>query len=97
MPGRSKGIDSSKVPEDRWKDVTYRRIVLNVCPWEAETNITRLTVGGNNTVTVIDYRTLTGNLLTITLLLSSIISTSGVKFLGLDLNEFYLITPMDRS
>ena len=38
----------------------------------------------------------TAIILTIKLLLNSIISTQGAKFLGLDLNDFYLNTPTDR-
>jgi hypothetical protein len=60
MPGRSEGtdtlffIDRSKVPEDRRKDVTYGKIVCNMRPQKSETNRTRLTFGGNNTMTAID-------------------------------------------
>ena len=44
----------------------------------------------------INCGTPTANLLTVKLLINSIVSTSGVKFLGLDLKDFYLNTPMDR-
>ena len=43
-----------------------------------------------------DCGTPTANLLTIKLLLNSVVSTPGAKFLGLDLKDFYLNTPMDR-
>ena len=101
MPGRSKGtntlyfIDCSKVPEDGWKDVTYGTIVCNVRPQKTETNRTRLTFGGSNCTTAIDCGTPTANLLTVKLLLNSVVSTPGAKFLGLDLKDFYLNTPMD--
>ena len=102
MPGRNNGtntlffIDRNEVPADRWKDVTYGKIVCNVRPQKEETNRTRLTFGGNNTYTEIDYGTPTANLLTAKLLLNSIISTPGAEFLGLDLKDFYLNTPMNR-
>ena len=38
----------------------------------------------------------TANLLTVKMLLNIIVSTSGTKFLGLDLKDFYLSMPMDN-
>ena len=35
-------------------------------------------------------------MLTVKLLFNSVVSTPGAKFLGLDLKDFYLNTPMDR-
>ena len=43
-----------------------------------------------------DCGTPTANLLTVKLLLNSVVSTPGAKFLGLDLKDFYLNTPMDQ-
>jgi hypothetical protein len=37
----------------------------------------------------------TANLLTVKLLLDSVISTANVKFMTLDLKDFYLMTPME--
>ena len=76
MPGRNNGtntlffIDRNEVPADRWKDITYGKIVCNVRPQKEETNRTRLTFGGNNTYTEIDCGTPTANLLTVKLLLA---------------------------
>ena len=102
MPGRNKGtntlffIHKHEVPPERWKDMTYARIVCNVRPQKAETNRTRLTMGGDKINVPMDCGTPTANLLTVKLLLNSIVSTPGAKFLGLDLKDFYLNTPMDR-
>ncbi len=38
----------------------------------------------------------TANLLTIKILINSIISTAGTKFMTMDINDFYLNTPMAR-
>ena len=103
MPGRAKGtntlffIHPNEVPKDRWKDVSYAKIVCNVRPQKAETNRTRLTFGGNNLQTDIDCGTPTADLLTVKLLLNSVISTEGARFMGIDLKDFYLNTPMDRQ
>ena len=76
--------------------MTYARIVCNVRPQKEETNQTRLTMGGDKINISIDCGTPTANLLTVKLLLNSIISTPGAKFLGLDLKDFYLNTPMEQ-
>ena len=46
--------------------------------------------------TAIDCGTPAANLLIVKLLFNSVVSTPGAKFLGLDLKDFYLNTPMDR-
>jgi hypothetical protein len=38
----------------------------------------------------------TADLLTVKLMFNSIISTPGVKFMTIDIKDFYLMTPMDR-
>ena len=43
-----------------------------------------------------DCGTPTADLLTVKLLLNSVISTPGAKFMTLDLKDFYLSTPMER-
>ncbi len=76
------------------KQPTYSRIVCNFCSQKKEQNHTRLTVGGNQ----IDYSgnkfTPTANLTTAKLLINLTISMPGVVFLGIDLANFYLNTPL---
>ena len=43
----------------------------------------------------IDCGTPTASMLTIKLLLNSIISTPGAKFMAIDIKDFYLNTPLD--
>jgi hypothetical protein len=85
-------IRKSQVPKH--KRTTYGRICCNVRLQKEEINRTRLTVGGN----LIDFpgntSTPTADLLTAKLLINSTISTSGAVFLGIDLANFYLNTPM---
>ena len=52
-------------------------------------------MGGDRINVPMDCSTPTANLLTVKLLLNSVVSTPGVKFLGLDLKDFYLNTPME--
>jgi hypothetical protein len=89
-------IEKDEVPWDRKKDVTYGKIVCNVRPQKDEVNRSRLTVGEDRINFEGDCSTPTANLLTVKLLLNSIVSTPGAIFLGLDLKDFYLNTPMDR-
>ena len=81
MPGRVEGTDTiffipkASVPADRWKDVTYGRIVCNIRDNKVETHRTRLTIGGDRINYPEDCGTPTANLLTVKLLLNSVIST----------------------
>jgi hypothetical protein len=43
-----------------------------------------------------DAGTLTANLITVKLLINSIFSTTGAKFMTMDIKDFYLNTPMMR-
>ena len=87
-------IAYTDVPDDRV--CTYGRIVCELRPQKEEKECTRLTVGGN----LIDYpgdtSTETTNLLMAKLLMNSVISTPGAKFMGINIKNFYLNTPMQR-
>ena len=53
MEGSVKGtntilfISKEDLPEARWEDVTYGRIVVNYRPEKSDPNRVRLTIGGN--------------------------------------------------
>jgi hypothetical protein len=85
-------IPKSLVPAH--KRPTYGRICCNYQQQKEEKHHVRLTVGGN----WIDYpgnkSTPMTDLTTAKLLINSTISTPGAKFLGIDLANFYLNTPM---
>ena len=87
-------IPRHKVPKGR--TVTYGRIVCKLRPHKKEVERTRLTVGGN----LIDYpgdvSTKTAGLTTAKLLFNSVVSTPNAKFMGIDVKNFYLNTPMER-
>ena len=100
MPGRNNGTDTiqfierNNVPSQKWKDMTNCRIVCNERPQKLEVNRSRITVDGSRLTSFGDVGTPTADLLTVKLLLNSVVSTPGAKFLGLDLKDFYLNTPM---
>ena len=87
-------IPVTKVPRN--KRPTYARFVYSFRPQKREPYRTCLTVGGN----LIDYL---GNLsmkvadmTTFKILVNSTLSTPGAKWLGLDVKNYYLGTPMDN-
>ena len=103
MPGgRARGTNTlyfvrrDEIPPNRLKDIAHAKIVCNVRPQKAETNRTRLTFAGQNIDSGMDNGTPTADLLTVKLLLNSVISTEGARFMGIDIKNFYLNTPMDR-
>eukprot|EP00804_Cyclotella_cryptica_P028355 CCRYP_016413-RA/>CCRYP_016413-RA protein AED:0.25 eAED:0.25 QI:0/0/0/1/1/1/3/0/885 len=78
------------------KDVTYGRIVANYRPEKDDPYRIRLTVGGNRITYPGDCGTPTADMLTTKILLNSVISTKGARFMTIDIKDFYLNTPMVR-
>ena len=89
-------IHKTSVPQDRWKDVTYGRIVANFRPEKDDPYCIRLTVGGNQINFPGNCSTPTADMITIKILLNSVISTRNAKFMTIDIKDFYLNTPMER-
>ncbi len=88
MPGRNTGTNTSKfihknqVPRERVKDVTYDLITTLIRPEKIdEPNRTRLVAGGNRVHYPGNAGNPTADLLTVKLLVNSIISTAGAKFM----------------
>jgi hypothetical protein len=91
MPGRNEGtntiffIRQDQVPRDRMKDTTYGLITCLVRPEKIdEPNRTRLVAGGDQVHYPGDAGTPTADLLTVKLLINSIISTPGARFMTRD-------------
>lgn len=89
-------IRKEDVPPDRLKDTTYGRFVCTVRPEKDEPNRTRLTLGGNLINYPGDCGTPTADLLLVKILLNSVISTPGARFMTADISNFYLNTPLKR-
>jgi hypothetical protein len=87
-------IRHDAVPKNR--TVTYAHIVCDLRPQKDEVKRTHVTVGGN----LIDYpgevSTDTAGLTTAKLVMNSTISTKGARYMGLDINNFYLNTPINQ-
>ncbi len=71
-------------------------MVVNYSPKKDDPYQTRLTVGGDRINYTGDCGTPTANLLTIKLLLNSVVSTPGARFMTIDIKDFYLNTLMPR-
>ena len=103
IPGVVEGTDTIEfigkgdVPAERFQDCTYVRIVCNERPEKADPNRVRITVGGNQINYPGDCGTPTADLLTVKLLLNSVVSTKGAKFMTMDISNFYLMTPLKRK
>jgi hypothetical protein len=72
----------------------YGWILCNFCPQKKDQNCTRLAVGGNRIGYPDNKSTPTANLTTAKLLINLTISMPGAIFLGINLANFYLNTPL---
>ena len=78
------------------KDITYGKIVCDICNGKVEPNQTRLTLGRDRIHYPGIWGTPTAHLLTVKIILNSIISPLGAKFMTMDVKKFYLSTPMTQ-
>jgi hypothetical protein len=87
-------IRRSDIPKGR--NVTYGSFVVDIQDHKEEKERTRLTIGGDRIEYPGDKSTRTAGLTTAKILINSVISTLGAKFLVIDINNFYLNTPLGR-
>jgi hypothetical protein len=86
-------IRRSNIPKGR--KVTYGSFVVDIKDHKEEKEHTRLTVGGDQIEYPGNKSTRTAGLTTAKILINSVISTLGAKFLVIDINNFYLNNPSD--
>jgi hypothetical protein len=87
-------IQRSNIPKGR--KVTYGSFVVDIKDHKEEKERTRLTVGGDKIEYPGDKSTRTAGLTTAKIIINSVISTLGAKFLVIDINKLYLNTPLGR-
>ena len=75
---------------------TYARIVVDFRPQKKDPNRVRMTAGGNLIKYPGELTTRTADLTTSKVVWNSVLSTEDAKFMGLDIKNFYLGTPLDR-
>jgi hypothetical protein len=87
-------IRRSDIPKGR--KVSYGSFVVDIKDHKEEKERTRLTVGGDQIEYPGDKSTRTAGLTTAKILINSVISTQGSKFLVIEIKNFYLNTPLGR-
>jgi hypothetical protein len=87
-------IRRSDIPKGQ--KVTYDSFVVDIKDHKEEKERTRLTVGGDQIEYPGDKSTRTAGLTMAKILINSVISTLGAKLLVIDINVFYLNTPLGR-
>jgi hypothetical protein len=90
-------ISQRNVPSDR--AVTYANFICDYRPLKSEKFRVRLVVGGDKLPYENDAGSPAASLLETKLLLNSVISDAhkGAKFMGCDLKDFFLATPMEKA
>ena len=84
----------AKTPNDHV--VTYARVVVDYRGQKKDSNRVRITSGGNLIKCPGDLTCRMANLTTSKILWNIVLSTEGAKFMGMDVGNFYLETPMER-
>jgi hypothetical protein len=87
-------IQRSNIPKGR--KVTNGSFVVDTKDHKEEKERTILTIGGDKIEYPGDKSTRTAGLTTAKILINSVISTLGAKFLVIDIKNFYLNTPLGR-
>ena len=81
---------------DKWRDVTYGRIVINYRPEKYDLYSFRLTGGGERIICSWDCGSPTVDMLTVKLILNSIVLTTDESFVTIDIKDLYLSMPIPR-
>ncbi len=89
-------ISKDMIPQNRHKDITYRRIICNYRSEKKDPYRTRITMGGNLINYPDDCGTPTADLLTVKIMFNNVVSMPNPKFMMIDIKDFYLMTPMDQ-
>ena len=76
--------------------MTYGKIVVNYRPEKEDPYRVHLTVGEDRLTCSWNCSPPMVDMITVKLLLNSIVSTPGAKFMSIDIKNFYLHTPMPR-
>jgi hypothetical protein len=93
----SSSPNTTKIPANHRKDVTYRQFVCSVRPKKAEPNQMQFTVGSNRINYPGKVATPTAEMLVAKMLFNSVISTKGAQFMTIDISNFYLMTPLHHA
>jgi hypothetical protein len=87
-------IKLTNIPKDR--QITYSKIVCDYKPHKKEKERVRLTVGGDRLDYPGDVATSTADITTFKILINSTLSTADAPMMMMDINNYYLGTPLPR-
>jgi hypothetical protein len=85
-------IELSSIPKDR--KITYGKLVCNYKPKKAGKHQVRLTVGGDRLEYNGETATSTADITTFKIFINSTLSTKDAKMMMIDINNYYLGTPL---
>ena len=85
----------ANIPRDRI--VTYCRLVVDFRPQKEDPNRVRMTAGSNLLQYPDKLTTRTADLTTSKIIWNSVLSTEGAQFMGIDIKNFYLGTPLSSG
>jgi hypothetical protein len=85
-------IDLTSIPKER--KITYGKLVCDFKPDKTENHRVRLTVGGDRLDYSGDTATSTADITTFKILINSTLSTTKAKMMMMDINNYYLGTPL---
>ena len=89
-------IKFEDIPKDRLKKIYYTSVVCEVKPGKKDPNRTRITICGTNVCYPGDDGTNTTSLELFKLMINSVLSRAGDKYVCFDIEFFYLSTPLGR-
>ncbi len=84
-------MEKQQIPQARRKDITYGWIVCVYRLEKKDPYCTHIMMGRNLVNYLDDCGTPTADLITVKLMFNSIISTPNVKFMTIDIKDFYLM------
>jgi hypothetical protein len=87
-------IKLTNIPKDR--KITYGKIVSDYKPYKKEKERVRLTVGGDRLDYSADVATSTADITIFKILINSTLSTKDAAVMMMDINNYYLGTPLPR-
>ena len=90
-------IKFEDIPKDWLNEICYTSVVCEVRPGKKDMNRTRITICGTNVCYLGGVVTNIASLELFKLMIRSILSRSGAKYVFFDIEYFYLSTPLGRS
>ena len=81
----------------RGETAVYTRLVVDLRPNKAVHERLRMCMGGDRMESLIETTTITADLTTCKLNMNGVVSTSGARFVGGDVKDFYLNTPLKKK